>query len=52
MKITIEAESKEIAALVLVVQGRHISDVEKEYSLEELAERLSHYQKVTSKASD
>lgn len=52
MKITVEAESKEIADLVLAVQGQHISDAEKGYSLKELAEQLSRYQKVTSKASD
>jgi len=39
MKITIEAESKEIADLVVAIQSQH-------------AEKLSRYQKVNSKASD
>jgi len=52
MKITIEAESKEIADLVVAIQSQHIPDKEITYPINEIAEKLSRYQKVNSKASD
>lgn len=52
MEITVKGTPKEIADLIVAIQGQHISDAEKEYSLKELAEQLSRYQKAASKASD